>query len=163
VAKAMADLRRFSVFAQFLAERFEARRIFDVAGGMGKLNEALTARGAQVVTFDRRHRHLNVSYVEAAFTLNEPCHADLVVGLHPDGATRVIIEYAGLHRIAFAVVPCCSDNGMSYKPWMRHLTELARAQGFDEVGEQVLPIGGRARVLYGRFSSVAQGFDVSSS
>jgi hypothetical protein len=159
----MADLRRFSVFAQFLLQRFDARRVFDVAGGMGKLNEALTARGAQVVTFDRRHRHLSVCYVEGPFTLDEPCNAELVVGLHPDGATRVIIEYAALHRIAFAVVPCCSDNGMPYKPWMRHLTELARAKSFDEVGEQVLPIRGRARVLYGRFYPVAQGFDVSSS
>jgi hypothetical protein len=159
----MADLRRFSAFARFLAERFESPRVFDVAGGMGKLNEALTARGAQVVTFDRRHRHLSVPYIERGFTLDEPCDAELVVGLHPDGATRVIIEYAALHRISFAVVPCCSDNGMSYKPWMRHLAELARAQGFDEVGEQVLPIRGRARVLYGRFFSVAQGLDATSS
>jgi len=159
----MADLRRFSVFARFLAERFDARRVFDVAGGMGKLNEALTALGRAVTTFDRRHRHVNVAYAQRTFTLEEPCQAELVVGLHPDGATRVIIEYAALHRIAFAVVPCCSDNGMSYKPWMRHLAELARAQGFDEVGEETLPIGGRARVLYGRFLSVAQGLDPSSS
>jgi hypothetical protein len=159
----MADLRRFSAFAQFLAERFDTGRVFDVAGGMGKLNEALTARGAHVVTFDRRHRHLSVPYFERVFTLDEPCDADLVVGLHPDGATRVIIDYAALHRIAFAVVPCCSDNGMSYKPWMRHLAELARAQRFDEVGEEELPIRGRARVLYGRFFSVAQDLDVSSS
>jgi hypothetical protein len=150
----MGDLQRFSVFAQFLTERFDARRVFDVAGGMGKLNEALTARGVRAVTFDRRHRHLDVPYRERVFTLEEPCEADLVVGLHPDGATRVIIEYAALHRIAFAVVPCCSDNGMSYKPWMRHLAELASAQGFDEVGEQVLPIRGRARMIFGRFRSV---------
>jgi hypothetical protein len=161
--KAMADLRRFSLFADFLAQRFAARRVFDVAGGMGKLNEALTARGVQVVTFDRRHRHLDVPYVEGMFTLDQPCEAELVVGLHPDGATRVIIEYAARHRIAFAVVPCCSDNGMSYKPWMRHLTELARAQNFDEVGEQALPIRGRARVLYGRYFTAAQGLDVTSS
>jgi hypothetical protein len=157
----MADLRRFGVFAQFLAERFDARRVFDVAGGMGKLNEALTALGRQVATFDRRHRHLDVPYVERVFTLDEPCQAELVVGLHPDGATRVIIEYAARHRIPFAVVPCCSDNGMSYKPWMRHLTELARTQGFDEVAEETLPIRGRARVLYGRFT--AQGLDATSS
>ena len=159
----MADLRRFSVFAQFLAERFSARRVFDVAGGMGKLNQALTALGHQVATFDRRHRHLDVPYAQRTFTLDEPCEAELVVGLHPDGATRVIIEYAARHRIPFAVVPCCSDNGMSYKPWMRHLAELARAQGFDEVGEATLPIRGRARVLYGRFAASAQGLDRTSS
>ena len=160
----MADLRRFSVFAEFVTERFGARRVFDVAGGMGKLNEALTARGVQVVTFDRRHRHLDVDYEERIFTLDEPCNVELVVGMHPDGATRVIIEYAALHRIAFAVVPCCSDNGMSYKPWMRHLAELARSRGFDEIDEEVLPIRGRARVLYGRFlPAAAQGLDATSS
>jgi hypothetical protein len=160
----MADLRRFSVFADFLAQRFDARRVFDVAGGQGKLNEALTARGKQVATFDRRHRHLDVAYRQRTFTLEEPCEAELVVGMHPDGATRIIIEYAALHRIAFAVVPCCSDNGMSYKPWMRHLAELARAQGFADVAEEVLPISGRARVLYARSgSAAAQGLDATSS
>ena len=70
--------------------------------------------------------------------------------MHPDGATQIIIEYAALHRLPFAVVPCCSDNGMSYKPWMRHLAELARARGFREVAEESLPMRGRARVLCGR-------------
>src|SRR4051812_33364384 len=68
VTKTMADLRRFSLFARFLAERFDARRVFDVAGGMGKLNEALTALGHQVSTFDRRHRHLSVTYAQRTFT-----------------------------------------------------------------------------------------------
>jgi hypothetical protein len=152
----MADLRRFSFFAQFVRDRFDARRVFDVAGGTGKLNQALSALGCQVATFDRRHKHLDVPYAQRAFTLDEPCDADLVVGMHPDGATRVIIEYAALHHIGFAVVPCCSDNGMSYKPWMRHLMDLARAQGFDEVSEETLPMRGRARVVYGRFLGSAK-------
>jgi hypothetical protein len=147
----MADLARFSLFARFIADRFEARRVFDVAGGMGKLNQALTALGREVTTFDRRHKHLDVPFAERPFTLDEPCTADLVVGMHPDGATPIIIEYAARHRLGFAIVPCCSDNGMSYKPWMRHLTELARHHGFAEVAEATLPMRGRARVLYGRF------------
>ena len=146
----MADLQRFSLFARFLVARFDARRVFDVAGGLGKLNEALTALGRHVVTFDRRHKHLDVPYAQRTFTLDEPCEADLIVGMHPDGATGVIIEYAALHRLSFAIVPCCSDNGMAYKPWMRHLTALARARGFREVGEETLPMRGRARVVYGR-------------
>ena len=147
----MADLRRFTLFARFLVARFDAQRVFDVGGGLGKLNEALTALGRDVSTFDRRHKHLGVAYVQRTFTLDEPCDAGLVVGMHPDGATRVIIEYAALHRVAFAVVPCCSDNGMSYRPWMRHLDELARAKGFPEVAEATLPMTGRARILYGHF------------
>ncbi|MGE0614368.1 MAG: hypothetical protein AB7P04_01900 [Bacteriovoracia bacterium] len=143
----MADLRRFDLFADLLVDRFpEARRIFDVAGGMGKLNESLTRRGRQCLTFDRRHKHLEVPFAEREFTLTEPCEADLVVGMHADGATRIIIEYAAKHRIPCAVVPCCSDNSMSYKPWMRHLDELARTLGM-RTEETTLPMQGRARVL----------------
>lgn len=145
----MADKRRFELFAHFIADHFDAPRIFDVAGGLGRLNEALTALGRTVTTFDQRHKHAKVRYAERAFGLEEPCECDLVVGMHPDGATRVIIEFAALHRIPFAVVPCCSDNGMPYKPWMRHLASLAQERGF-AVAEGTLPMDGRARVLFGR-------------
>lgn len=146
----MADKRRFELFASFLTQRFEAPRIYDIAGGMGRLNEALTSLGRMVTTFDLRHKRLPVRYAERIFTLEEPCEADLVVGMHPDGATRIIIEYAAAHRIPFAVVPCCADNSMPYKPWMRHLAELATSLGFAHVEEHSLPMEGRARVLVGR-------------
>ncbi len=145
----MADRRRFELFADFLCVRFpDARRVFDVAGGMGRLNEALSARGREATTFDLRQKHLPVRFAQRLFTLDEPCEADLVVGLHADGATRAIIEYAGVHRIPYAVVPCCSDNSMPYKPWMRHLAELARERGL-EAGEATLAMAGRARILFG--------------
>ena len=145
----MADLRRFELFADLLVERFaNAKRVFDVAGGQGKLNQALTGRGRACTTFDTRHKHLPVTFALRQFTLEEPCECDLVVGLHADGATRLIVEYAARHRVPFAIVPCCSDNSMPYKPWMRHLAELAMSLGF-EVSEVTLPMRGRARVLLG--------------
>jgi hypothetical protein len=145
----MADKRRFELFAGLLVERFpHARRVFDVAGGMGKLNEALTQLGRTVTTYDRRAKHLPVTFAEREFTLEEPCEADLVVGLHADGATRVIIEYAAKHQVPFAVVPCCSDNSMPYNPWMRHLTELSTSLGLS-TDEVTLPMIGRARVIIG--------------
>jgi hypothetical protein len=147
----MADKRRFELFARFISERFSASRIFDIAGGQGRLNEALTKLGHTVTTFDLRHKHLPVRFAQRAFTLEEPCEADLLVGMHPDGATRIIIEYAALHRLPFAVVPCCSDNSMPYNPWMRHLLELARERGFATVEEHSLLMEGRARVILGRF------------
>ncbi|MFP2899138.1 hypothetical protein [Corallococcus sp. 4LFB] len=146
----MADKRRFDLFADLLVTRFpQARRVYDIAGGMGKLNESLTQRGRTVTTFDLRHKHLPVKYAQRLFTLEEPCEAELVVGMHPDGATRIIIEYAARHGLGFAVVPCCSDNGMPYKPWMRHLADVARDAGFTVVEEAELPMDGRARVLLG--------------
>ncbi|NOK18271.1 hypothetical protein [Corallococcus carmarthensis] len=146
----MADKRRFDLFADLLVTRFpQAQRVYDVAGGMGKLNESLTQRGRTVTTFDLRHKHLPVRYAQRIFTLEEPCEAELVVGMHPDGATRIIIEYAARHGLGFAVVPCCSDNGMPYKPWMRHLADVARDAGFPTVEEAELSMDGRARVLLG--------------
>lgn len=147
----MADKRRFDLFAEFVTRSFDAPSIYDVAGGQGRLNEALSARGRRVLTFDQRHKHLDVAFAQRHFTLDEPCDAQLLVGMHPDGATRIIVEYAAVHRIPFAMVPCCSDNSMSYKPWMRHLVELARTRGFPTVEEVTLPMEGRARVIVGRW------------
>ena len=145
----MADKRRFELFARLLSETFpEARRVYDVAGGMGRLNQELSGLGLSVITFDVRRKHLPVRFAERRLTLDEPCDCDLVAGMHPDGATRIIIDYAARHRIPFAVVPCCSDNGMSYKPWMRHLAEEASARDF-EVTEAVLAMTGRCRVIVG--------------
>ncbi len=136
----VADLRRFELFAELLVAQFPAaQRVYDVAGGMGKLNAELTARGREVTTFDTRWKRGEV-------TLAEPCVCDLVVGMHPDGATRIIVEYAAHHGVPAAVVPCCADNGMSYKPWMRHLAELGTQLGLD-VEEVELSMRGRARVL----------------
>ncbi len=145
----MADKRRFDLFADLLVQRFPAaRRVFDVAGGMGKLNAALAARGCDVLTFDTRWKRADVPYAERRFTLDEPCACDLVVGMHPDGATRIIVEYAARHSRPFAVVPCCSDNGMPYRPWVRHLGELAVSLGL-RIDEVDLPMQGRAKVLIG--------------
>ena len=150
----MADKQRFELFAQFLVTQFPgATRIFDVAGGMGKLNEALTQKQKIVTTYDRRVKRLPVTYAERDFTLDEPNACDLVVGLHADGATRVIIEYAGKHKIPFAVIPCCSDNSMPYNTWMKHLTALAIEQGFSPV-ESTLPMIGRARVIHANPTAV---------
>lgn len=144
----MADKRRFELFARFVRESYPAaRRVYDVAGGMGKLNAELEKLGLETTTFDARHKRLDVRYAERRFTLEEPCACDVVVGMHPDGATRVIVEYAAKHKVPFAVVPCCSDNGLPYKSWMKHLAELAASLHLAP-REATLQMEGRARVLY---------------
>lgn len=145
----MADVRRFDLFAKLVTERFAAPRIWDIAGGQGRLNAALTALGREVTTFDNRWKRLpNLRYEERFLTMDEPCRCDLLVGMHPDDATRIAIEYAALHRIPVAVVPCCSDNTMSYKPWVRYLAELAEEGGL-RVELIDLPMTGRNRVVLG--------------
>lgn len=149
ILRTVADKRRFDLFADLVSRYFPGcRRAFDIAGGQGRLNRALSARGLDVLTFDTRWKHEPVPYAARRFTLDEPCECELLVGMHPDGATRVIVEYAARHGLPFAIVPCCSDNGMSYKPWMRHLAELGEQHGL-AVAEAELPMQGRARVLLG--------------
>jgi hypothetical protein len=145
----VGDKRRFDLFAAWIAERFPAPRIYDVAGGQGRLNEALTRLGREVTTFDRKPKRLAVRYEQRLFTVDEPCACDLVVGLHADGATRLIVEWAAKNGVPFAVVPCCSDNGTSYRVWMKHLLELARERGFARVEEHELAMDGRGRVIAG--------------
>jgi hypothetical protein len=145
----MADKRRFALFASLVRERFpKARRAFDVAGGMGALNGELEKLGVETTTFDSRVKRLPVRFAERRFTMDEPCACDLVVGMHPDGATRLIVEYAAKHGIPFAIVPCCSDDGSPYKTWMKNLAALAEGLGL-RVEEASLPMAGRARVLLG--------------
>lgn len=145
----MADKRRFELFARYLRGRFpQARRVFDVAGGMGRLNEELGKLGMSAVTFDARRKHLPVAFAERRFSLEEPCACELVVGMHPDGATRLIVEYAARHRVFFSIVPCCSDDGSPYKTWLRVLRALAAERGLS-VEEARLDMDGRALVLTG--------------
>ncbi len=145
----MADLARFDLLADFLVQQFAAPRIWDVAGGMGKLNQALTVRGRQCTTFDVRWKHLpGLDYREQLLELDEPCACDLIVGLHADGATRIIVEYAAHHQLPFVIVPCCSDNSMPYKPWLRHLAELAQSLGMT-TRQRDLPMRGRCTMIIG--------------
>jgi hypothetical protein len=145
----VADKRRFELFARFLRERFpNAKRVFDVAGGIGKLNVELSKNGFVPLTFDTRHKRLDVPFAERRFTLEEPCECDLIAGMHPDGATRLIVEYAAKHGRPFSIVPCCSDDGSPYKTWMKVLKALAETSGL-AVEESELPMAGRARVLTG--------------
>lgn len=85
-----------------------------------------------------------------------PRDYDLVVGMHPDGATDHIIKYAARHRVPFIVCPCCIVPSAAafwgrhtFGDWNMHLTKLARDGGF-AVEQFVLPMHGRNIVLVGR-------------
>lgn len=148
----MADKRRFELFAEFLRGRFpDFRRVYDVAGGMGRLNVELARVGFDALTYDVRAKRLPVAFAERRFSLGEPCDCDLIVGMHPDGATRLIVQYAAQHHKPFSIVPCCSDDGSPYRTWMKVVRELAEKAGY-RVEESLLPMAGRARVLTGLLS-----------
>ena len=101
---------RFDVTARFVSDRFgrSVRYVADVAGGQGMLTRILRKRhgyDAQVV--DPRGWTLRgVESAATEFTPDDAAFYDLIVGLHPDEATRAVAE-AALIRPA-VLVPCCN-------------------------------------------------------
>lgn len=72
----------------------------------------------------------------------------LVAGMHADGATEGIIDFALRTGKPFAVVPCCicpPSKPMSYLAFIRHL--VAKAPG--RVRTKSLPFEGKNVVVYG--------------
>lgn len=104
------DPARFQVLAAYIAERYgkTVHYIADVAGGQGMLSRVLAKQynyEAEVV--DPRGMALKgvPSRVEA-FDPSMADFYDLVVGLHPDEATRAVAR-AALVRPAI-LIPCCN-------------------------------------------------------
>lgn len=153
----MGDPRRADAFADFIARNWPdpALRIADVAGGKGMLNAALFRRGFRnVLTVDTRHKCASgrTMYRYGRFTLDTAGDFDLVVGMHPDEATDVLMAWAIIHRVPFAVVPCCARPtvwpfGGRDCEWVGHLRREAERRGA-HVAEAALPITGRGTVLY---------------
>jgi hypothetical protein len=104
------DPERFSVIAGFVADRFgrTVHHIADVAGGQGMLARVLSKKynyAAEVVD----PRGWTLRGVDANSTTFDAEHAsfyDLVIGLHPDEATRAVAEAATVRPAI--LVPCCN-------------------------------------------------------
>ncbi len=104
------DANRFEVVAAFIYERYgrSIQYIADVAGGRGMLSrilqkkynyacEVIDPRGWTLKGVDNRQVELDPATAG---------YYDLIVGLHPDEATRAVAE-AALVRPA-VLIPCCN-------------------------------------------------------
>jgi hypothetical protein len=104
------DPDRFEAVAALVAAEFgrSVRYVADVAGGQGQLARELRKRhGYEVTVVDPRpHRLRGVAGATEAFSAARASYYDLVVGLHPDEATRAVVESAIVRPIV--VVPCCN-------------------------------------------------------
>ena len=165
----MGDKARFPVFADFLVGTFEGvSRVADVAGGGGYLSIELSRRGLISTVVDPRrtglprrvkkgfHKIARAGGFAGTFNrIEEPIESvelasyDLLVGMHPDGATESIVRAAVLHQKPFAVVPCCvfASDGMhrSFDEWLVFLVSLAPGSRIVS-----LPFGGPNQVVYCR-------------
>lgn len=103
------DPRRFAALADFIAERYgsSVRYVADVAGGQGMLAKVLAKRGYDAEVVDPRGWALKgVAARPEVFNPALADYYDLIVGLHPDEATRAVAE-AALQRPTI-LVPCCN-------------------------------------------------------
>jgi hypothetical protein len=148
----MGDSARHRVFADYITTRWPDRNlhIADVAGGHGSLNAELYRRGyQQVITFDKRRGRWTERkhYRYGLFAVPDAAEFDLLVGMHPDEATDVILAASNTHHVPAVVVPCCPRptvwgyTGRSQDEWISHLRHRSGAH------EDLLPMKGANRVL----------------
>lgn len=128
------DPRRFEVVADFIDATYGGHisYIADVAGGRGMLTRLLCKKynyAAEVVD-PRGWALTGVPSRQAEFDPSMAPFYDLIVGLHPDEATRAVAE-AAMVRPA-VIVPCC--NFWSEDKLGRDELVAAIAQFYEEHG-----------------------------
>jgi hypothetical protein len=104
------DPERFEVVASFVAARYgrAVRYVADVAGGQGMLARILRkSHGYEAEVVDPRGWALRGVHANAStFEPGDATYYDLIVGLHPDEATRAVAEAATVRPVV--LVPCCN-------------------------------------------------------
>jgi hypothetical protein len=160
----VGDPRRFDLFGKLIVEVFPShqyKKVADIAGGKGYLQTNLRGHGYDVTTYDerqgRRDRPGRFQYRYQLFGSHIKERYDLLVGMHPDEATDVIINEAAKRKIPFVVCPCCVKptvlqsvfrDSHNYTNWIIQLKALAERNGY-EVREKKLRMMGKSLVLYG--------------
>lgn len=144
----MGDNNRAKVFVDFIERNYPVdrfKRVLDVAGGAGLVSLELIKRGYDPIVIDpKRFRHSKVSRMHRRFEAEMAKDADLVVAMHPDGATQEATRAA--RYAPSVIVPCCNY-------WPGHHGDVAEAvrQVLGEINgsyyEDELPISGKNLVL----------------
>lgn len=103
-------IERFEVLADFIASTYgkKVKYIADVAGGQGMLTRTLRKKynyEAEVVD-PRGFTMLGVPNNKREFSKDLAQYYDLIIGLHPDEATRAVAEGATLKPAI--LIPCCN-------------------------------------------------------
>lgn len=108
--KCHGDETRFVIVADFIYNRFghNIKYIADVAGGQGLLSKILQKK------YNYRPEVIDPRGYTLKGIINQQCeyssdmadYYDLIIGLHPDEATRAVVESAKLRPVL--IVPCCN-------------------------------------------------------
>lgn len=104
------DSERFEAVAQFVNDRYGHHITFiaDVAGGQGMLARLLNKKyNYRCEVVDPRPWVLKgVPSRQQDFSLSLAEYYDLIIGLHPDQATRAVAEAALVRPVV--LIPCCN-------------------------------------------------------
>lgn len=108
--KCHGDDSRFEEIAGFIYERYgnKIKYIADVAGGQGLLAKILNKKynyEAEVID-PREYQLKGVANRQGEYSRDMADYYDLIIGLHPDEATREVVESA--HKKPVLVIPCCN-------------------------------------------------------
>jgi len=108
--KCHGDETRFDEIADFIYNRYgnSIKYIADVAGGQGLLTKILNKKyNYESEVIDPREYQLKgVSNRRGEYSKSMAEYYDLIIGLHPDEATREVVESANKRPIL--VIPCCN-------------------------------------------------------
>lgn len=111
------DDSRFEIIAKFIYERYgrSIKYIADVAGGQGLLTRILNkSYNYQSEVIDPRGFTLKgVPNRRCEYDAEMASFYDLIIGLHPDEATRPVVESAKERPVI--IVPCCNFWDRSQK------------------------------------------------
>ena len=162
----MGDSSRFILFSQYIKNNFPFTKyptIADIAGGKGQLQIELHKLGYDVTTYDKRHTRVsrNLKYKYSYFNDSIKEKYSLLVGLHPDEATDIIITQAIKRKIPFCVIPCCilpyatiykgdtnRTSKNAYRSWINHLKQVAESNKYKVILFE-LPMKGKNIVIKG--------------
>lgn len=135
----MGDSKRFSIVAEFIFKNFPPSKypkVADVAGGMGYLSLALKEKGYTPTIIDPRKSNLHkkdrkktkhrkpFERMVKNYTPELAQNFDLIIGLHPDGATEALARTINKPVV---IIPCCNywsgpeKHGTSSVPLMIEL------------------------------------------
>ena len=169
----MGDAKRFDLFAEFISQQVTNKqaRIADVAAGKGYLSLALRQRGFKnVISFEPNIRNKVKGLQYKAQYFESGKDFDVIVGMHPDQATDVILDEAAKSRAMAIVAPCCAlatrwtfwnmpqhvgrgipihRDTSTYMRWLKHLATESTKRGL-HLNQATLPMNGRNVVLYGK-------------
>jgi hypothetical protein len=101
---------RFEVVADFIFNRFghSVKYVADVAGGQGMLSKILKKKynyESEVID-PRKYQLVGVSNRQEEYKSEMASYYDLIIGLHPDEATKSVVESALTTKTL--IIPCCN-------------------------------------------------------